>query len=396
MHKSVKLVLAIAALSTIAFISNACKSGGNADAKDSMVAATVNGKSILMRQVEQGVSQQSGGKQAQLSPLELAQARLQVLGSLIQREVLYQRAEREKLLPTDDQVNALIAQQKQQSGMTDDDFQRSLREQNLSMEALREEARKDIAIRNLQDKYSGKITVNDREVEEFYNSNKERFVSSRGVGLAMIMVDPADNTPQGIITTNDAKNEAAAKLKIDDINQQLKGGADFATVARAKSEDANSVPRGGDLGFATEEDLKQNGFPPALITQLFSMQVGDRTEPVQFNSGKWYIFKLGDKRLQTENLTLESPGVRQQITQALTNQRKEILNAALLETAMNEAKVVNNLASNMITNPSNLGLRPASSGAAPSPATSNASPPAQQAASPAAAAASPVNSASPK
>ena len=379
------------ALLVIAVVgSTACKSGGSADAKDSMVAATVNGKSILMRQVEQGVSQQAGGRQAQLSPLELAQARLQVLGSLIQREVLFQRAEREKLLPTDDEVNALIAQQKQQSGMTDDDFQRSLREQNMSMEALREEARKDIAIRKLQDKYSGKITVNDREVEEFYNANRERFVSARGVGLAMIVVDPADNTPQGIVTTNDAKNEAAAKLKIDDLNQQLKGGADFATVARARSEDANSVLRGGDLGFATEEDLRQNGFPQPLINQLFSMQVGDRTEPVQFNNGRWYIFKLGDKRETTENLNLDSPGVRQQITQALTNQRKEILNAALLETAMNEAKVVNNLANNMINNPSNLGLRPASTGAASPAATTQVSP--QQAASPAV---SPAANASP-
>jgi hypothetical protein len=47
--------------------------------------------------------------------------------------------------------------------------------------------------------------------------------------------------------------------------------------------------------------------------------------------------------------------VRQQITQGLTNQRKQILNAALLETAMNEAKIVNHLAANMLNNPSNLG-----------------------------------------
>jgi peptidyl-prolyl cis-trans isomerase SurA len=357
----------------LAFLASACKTGGIADAKDSMVAATVNGKNIMLAQVERTISQQSGGKQSQLSQLELAQARLQVLGSLIQREVLFQRAEREKLLPTDDQVNSMIQQQKQQSGMTDDDFQRNLREQNLSMEAVREEARKDVAIRNLQDKYSGKIAISDREVEEFYNSNKDRFVNARGVLLAMIMVDPADNSPQGILQDNDAKDEARAKLKIDDINQQLKAGADFATVARAKSEDANSLVRGGDLGaYATEDDLKQNGFPPELVTKLFAMQVGDRTEPVRFNSGKWYIFKLADKRSQTENLTLESPGVRQQITQALTNQRKEILNAALLETAMNEAKVVNILATNMLTNPSNLGLRPASPAAATSPAATQA------------------------
>jgi hypothetical protein len=114
------------------------------------------------------------------------------------------------------------------------------------------------------------------------------------------------------------------------------------------------------------------------------MQVGDYTEPVRFNSNKWYIFKLEEKRLQTENLTLESPGVRQQITQGLINQRKQILNAALLEVAMNEAKIGNNLAANMLNNPSNLGLRPAAPGANPAATSGSQSP--QQAASPAASA----------
>lgn len=359
----------------------------------------------MLKDVERGVSAQSGGKQAQLSQLELAQARLQVLGSLIQREVLFQRADREKLLPTEDEITAIINQQKQQSGMTDDDFQKSLTAQNLTMESLREEARKDIAIKKLQEKYSSQITVNDKEVEDFYNGNRERFVSSRGVALAMIVADPADNSPQGV--QNDAKNDAEAKLKIDNISQQLKGGADFATVARAKSEDANSIARGGDVGFATEDDLKQNGFPSELVARLFGMQAGDTTEPIRFNSGKWYVFKLEEKRLQTENLTLESPGVRQQITQALINQRKDILNAALLEVAMTEAKVVNNLAGTMLNTPSNLGLRPASPGAVASPASSiptttpqatapatNASP--SSTTSPLSTAASPKATASPK
>ena len=98
------------------------------------------------------------------------------------------------------------------------------------------------------------------------------------------------------------------------------------------------------------------------------MQVGDYTQPTRFGSGKWYIFKLAAKRLQTENLTLESPGVRQQIAQGLTNQRKQILNGALMETAMNEARIVNNLAINMLNNPSNLGLRPAENGSPSRPA----------------------------
>ena len=120
-------------------------------------------------------------------------------------------------------------------------------------------------------------------------------------------------------------------------------------------------------GSPPKRTLRNNNFPPELIASFFgSMQVGDYTQPVRFGgSGKWYVFKLAEKRLATENLTLESPGVRQQITQGLTNQRKQILNAALLDTAMNEAKIVNHLAANMLNNPSNLGLRPAAEGAAP-------------------------------
>jgi peptidyl-prolyl cis-trans isomerase SurA len=367
----------------LAFLLSGCGAGGT-EANDSTIAATVNGHSILLKEVERGVTQQAGGQQSKLSQLELAQARLQVLSNLIQREVLFQRAEREKLLPTEDEIDGAINTQKQQSGMTSEDFERSLKEQNLSMETLREEARKDLSISKLQDKYSSKISISNQEVEDFYNNNKQQFVNARGVALAMIMVDPADNSPQGI--ANDAKNEAEAKLKIDNIYQQLQGKADFATVARAKSEDINTVARGGDIGFATEEDLKNNGFPPELVANLFgSMQVGDYTQPIRFNSGKWYIFKLADKRLTTENLTLESPGVRQQITQGLTNQRKQILNAALVETAMNEAKVVNHLAANMLNNPSNLGLRPAPAAAQPAstqPATSPLTAPSQSAASP--------------
>src|SRR5262245_12937338 len=357
-----------------------CGSGG--DSADNTVAATVNGKKIMLQEVERVIQQQTGGKQANLSPLELAQARLQVLSSLIQREVLFQRAEQEKLLPTEDEITSSINKQKQDSGMTDEEFARQLKEQNLSMEALREEAKKDLAIQHLQDKYSGKITVSDREVEDYYNANKAQFVNARGVALAMIAVDPQDNSKQGI-SSDDAKNDTDAKLKIDNIYQQLKGGADFATVARAKSEDYQSLTRGGDIGFATEDELKNNGFPTDLVSQFFgAMQVGSFTNPVRFGSpqspgGRWYIFKLQEKRLQTENLTLESQGVRQQITVALTNQRKEILNAALVEVAMRTAKIENNLAASLLNNPTNLsGLRPASSDAAKPAATTAAATPA--------------------
>jgi peptidyl-prolyl cis-trans isomerase SurA len=382
-QKTVKL-LAFTILAAVAAIGlTACSKEGASEAgTNNVVAATVDGKAIMSAEVERQISLQARGQQAQLSQLEMAQARLQVLDKLIQREVLFQRAEKEKLLPTEDQINGVINQQKQQSGMTDEDFEKNLKQQNVTRDVLKEEAKKDLAITSLQDKYAGKISISDREVEDYYNNNRQQFVNSRGVALAVVIVDPADNSASGI-AQNDAKNDAEAKLKIDNVYQQLKGGADFATVARSKSEDAQSLLRGGDIGFFSEDGLKQAGLPKELIDVFMGpMQVGSFTEPKLVNN-KWYIFKLEEKRLQTENLTLESPGVRQQITQALSNSRKEILNAALLEVALSEAKIVNNMAANMLNNPSNLGLRPAAPDAGHTPGASPAAtekPPASPAA----------------
>jgi peptidyl-prolyl cis-trans isomerase SurA len=364
----------------IAIVGAACSS--TSSTPESTVAGTVNGKKIMLAEVERIIHQQSQGKQSQLSSHDLAQARLQVLDQLIQREVLFQRAEKEKLLPSEDEITNAINTRKQESGMTDEEFQRQLKNQNMTMEALREDAKKDLAIAKLQDKYAGKITISDREVEDFYAANRNVFVAERGVRLALIIVDPADNSAQNI--ADDAKGEAAAKAKIDSVYQQLKSGADFATVARAKSEDSQSLLKGGDIGFFSEDGMRQAGFPKDLVDSFMgSMAVGSVTEP-KLITNKWYIFKLQEKRLQTENLTLESQGVRQQITQELTNQRKQILNAALLEAARTESKIVNNLATEILNNPSNLGLRPAGFDPSKAAASPTPTPAATAAASPAA------------
>lgn len=383
MHKSSKLLIPLITVMIAAIGLMACGTGPSSDSTND-VAATVNGKSIMLKEVDQIISQQTGGKQAQLSALQLAQARLQVLNTLIQNEVMFQRAEREKLVPSEEEVTQEVNRQKQQANMTEEEFQKLLKDQGQSLEAVRDVARKKIAIARLQDKVTGKITISDREVEDYYINNRQQFVDKRGAGMAAIVVDPADN---GL--GNDAKGDLEAKQKIDRLYQRLKSNGDFATIAREESEDTNSNLNGGDMGYASEEDLKQNGFPPEVAAQFLGpMQIGEYTAPVRFANGHWYIFKLTRKQLQTENLTLEtkSPNVRQQITDGLLNQRKQILNGALLEVAMNESKVVNNLATNMLNNPSNLGLRPAAPGTVPSPA-GTATP--QAAASPAAASGSP-------
>lgn len=373
-------VLILLAATAVAFA--ACKRDSTGGSNDTAVAATVNGKNITLREVDTILNQQAKAQQtetARMSPLELASGRLQVLEDLIKQEVLFQRAEKENLLPTDEEVTQTIETQKQQNGMTQDQYQQMLKETGQSEQEVRGIARKQLAINKLLERTGSKVgTPSEKEVSDFFDNNRERYVSARGVGLAAIIVDPNDNG-----ATNDAKGDTEAKNKIDIIYQRLKSGADFATVAREQGEDAQTVQSGGDIGFYTEDKLKQAGFPADLTAKFFGpMQTGDITAPVKGSDGRYEIFKVTTKRLQTENLTLDNPDVRKDITDAINNQRKQLMNAALLTVATSESKIENKLAQDMMTNASTLSsLRPAGA-ATPKPAAPTASP--TTAASPAA------------
>src|SRR6185436_5162562 len=118
----------------IAIFGAACSS--TSSTPESTVAATVNGKKIMLAEVERIIHQQAEGKESQMSAHDLAQARLTVLEQLIKREVLFQRAEQEKLLPTEDEITNAINSRKQERGLTDEEFQRQLKSNNMTMEEI--------------------------------------------------------------------------------------------------------------------------------------------------------------------------------------------------------------------------------------------------------------------
>lgn len=359
LNKSFKL-FSVAVLAIATFLFTACEPGagqtkpGGVETPD--VAATVNGKSIKMEEVERLLKQQAQGQEGKLSPLELAQARLQILQTLIQQEVLFQKAETEKTIPTEEEVVAKFNELKTKSNLSAEAFEKQMKDAGESEESLKANIKKQLAAEKLVEKITGKIEPpKDAEIEAFYNGNKEAFVKKRGVKLAAIVVDPKDNG-EGDTT----KDEASAVLKGNEIIKQIQTGGDFAAIAREKSEDQSAI-QGGDLGYFSEEDLKQ-GFPPQALNFMNPKFPVGQFMPVQMQ-GKFYIMKLQERNDKDENLTLESPGVRQQITESLTNARKSLLSSSYAAIAMSEAKIVNNLAQKVIENPNALsGARPAGSG----------------------------------
>ncbi len=338
-------------------------------------AARVNGKVITMEEVDRAVKQQAQGQESKLSPLELAGARLQTLQSLVEQEVMFQKAEKENIVPTEEEVTGEINKRKTESRLSVEEFDRQLRQAGLDEKSFRDTIKKGLAIQKLIDKVTARIeTPNDKEIVEFFNSNADLFVKKRGVRLAAIVVDPADNG-QGDTTRNEA--EADQKLK-EILTKVSQPASDFAALAREYSEDASKL-QGGDLGYLSEDELKQNY--PQLVAGFMNPQfeVGRITNVVPIN-GKGYIFKLQERIEKEENLTLESPEVRPQINKLLVDNRKQLLAASYQAMAMNEAKIENFLAKKVVDNPNELsGTRPAGTSptAASTPGSSvNTAPPA--------------------
>jgi len=242
----------------------------------------------------------------------------------------------------------------------------------LTEASFKDQIKRGMAIKALVDKVTGRIeTPKENEIENFYKGNPEMFVKKRGVRLAAIVVDPT-NSGQGDVTVDDA----SADLKLKEILAKVQQPAsDFGALAREYSEDPSKL-QGGDLGFLSEEELKQNY--PQLVAGFMnpSFAVGQLTNPVPIN-GKAYIFKLQERVEKEENLTLESPNVRPQINDLLVNNRKQLLAASYQAIAMNEAKIDNLLAKKVVDNPNELsGARPAAAtnaNAAPA-ANSNTAP----------------------
>lgn len=350
---------AIAVLAVATLVWTGCGGGTTATPDDNNpqgTAATVNGKEIKMEQVERVIKSQMQGQEGRLSPLELAQARLQVLDQLIQQEVMFQKAETEKTVPTDEKVTEELNKLKQQSGQSAEDYEKKLKEAGETEATLRESIKKQLAIQALNDKVTSKIEPpKDQEIVDFFNGNREQFKNKRGAQLGVIVIDPR-KVDQNDTTTNDIEAQQKAK----EVGDRLLRGADFATVAREASEDPQTRVQGGDWRYFSEDEMKQafgGGFADFVMTKMQPGQIIPQTIPFE---NRLLIVKLQRKQEKDEDRTLETPGVRQQITDLLINSRKQLLSQAYMALAMDGAKIDNLLAKRVVENPNNLsGARPA-------------------------------------
>jgi len=87
--------------------------------------------------------------------------------------------------------------------------------------------------------------------------------------------------------------EEEALAKATEIKKKLDGGADFATLAKAESDDTGSGANGGDLG-----NFKHGQMVPAFEAAAFALPTGKVSDPVKTQFG-YHLIRMDSKESKT-------------------------------------------------------------------------------------------------
>ncbi|HSP15921.1 MAG TPA: SurA N-terminal domain-containing protein [Thermoanaerobaculia bacterium] len=127
------------------------------------------------------------------------------------------------------------------------------------------------------------IIPNDAELLKRYNSSKEDFKAPEAAHVfhILIKVDPS-SAPEV---------DAAARAKAESLVKQLRGGADFATLAKQNSADPSSSAKGGDMGF-----VDRGTTVPVFDQAAFTIPLNQVSDPIRSQEYGYHIIKVLERR----------------------------------------------------------------------------------------------------
>jgi parvulin-like peptidyl-prolyl isomerase len=169
----------------------------------------------------------------------------------------------------------------------------------------------------------------ETELQAAYEARKSQLLVPRQFRIAQIYVALPKNADKATIEKAQAKLEAVKK----GLHQP---GTDFATVAKAQSEEPESAMRGGELGWLTENQIQ-----PEVRSQLGSLTKNSISEPIRLDDG-WHILKVIDLK---EAYTPALDEIRAPLVQQLRNEKTQANSQAYLAKLLQQTPVaINELA----------------------------------------------------
>ena len=196
-----------------------------------------------------------------------------IVDQLILEELQLQIADRVGIKISDEELNLTIKSLAQQNNLTLEDFISYVAERGDSYARLREDVKRNLKIRRVQQgSIQNKISITREEVESFLKTEE-----------ALNQLGPELNVKQILIRKDSNKNIYSIH---SEIMQALKNGSNFNELIVKYSEDDNK----GELGWR-----KITGFPELFKEPINKLKIGDISQPIKSGAGD-HILYLDNKR----------------------------------------------------------------------------------------------------
>ncbi len=254
-----------------------------APAKPDAPVAKVNGSPLTRRDYDLTVQVLFRKRGAgQRSHADLESVRQAALDLLIDNELLYQKAKEAGISVTDAEAKDEAARLKKALG-SPDDVATFLKDIGATEADLIAQVRRTLSVSRFVDqKVAPGLTVDDAQARAFYDSHPDAMRRPEAAHIRQIVVAVAPDAP--------SSTRAAARQKIEEVMKALRGGEDFATLAKRHS-DGPEAQRGGDSGYVTPG----GGALPAIERAAMSLKAGQTSDILETRRG-FHIVQVIDRR----------------------------------------------------------------------------------------------------
>lgn len=247
------------------------------------IVAVVNNELVTHLEVEQRLARardaaRRGG--AALPPE--AELRSQALDALIDERVLLTHARDLGMKIDEAEVERAVAGVAQQNQLTVAQLREQLKKEGLDYTRFRNNLRDQLMVERLRDReLQSRVRVGDAEVDELLAS-QQAAPGAAELNIAQILLPVPDGASEAAAAQVRASAEAALA--------RVRGGEDFAKVARELSRDGNRE-RGGEIGLRPADRL-----PDLFVDAVATLQPGQLAPALVRSGAGFHVLKLLERR----------------------------------------------------------------------------------------------------
>jgi peptidyl-prolyl cis-trans isomerase C len=136
--------------------------------------------------------------------------------------------------------------------------------------------------------------LSEADIEKAYNDHVSDYEQMKLAGI-FVSYTPAGGKPP--VAGKPSRTPEEAKARAEDLVKKIRGGADFAGLAKTDSDDASSAGKGGEIGPFTVGTAKQR-LPQDIYPTVMALHKGEVSDPIDRKTGYW-IFYMTDRAQQS-------------------------------------------------------------------------------------------------